>query len=519
MSQEKNTQGFKKRVDSFFGISKLGSSFKVEILAGIATFFAMAYILTVNPNNILYESGTSDSRWASIFIATAIGSTIGTLLMSLLAKMPLAQAPGLGLNSTVGALIGGGLGAIAGGTMNLGTALLLVFTSGLIFFLLSVIPCGRNKKGDLVSLREKIFDGIPKAIRVSIPVGIGLFIAFIGFKNANLIVSNPNTVVSLVDFTNGELFANGGPAAQAIVCLFGLFMIGVLSHYKIKGAVILGIISATILAIPLQVADFSVLAGQTKGITWKFWENFQNFFSMNPDAGGVFLACFTEGFSAFKDAGASFYMSCIVTVISFCMIQMFDTMGTVVGCCKNAGLMDEDGKPYNYGKIMYSDSVATVVGSCLGTSTITVFVESGVGVAAGGKTGFTALIVALLFFLSIFILPVFAFIPSAAASSALVYVGVLMMGNVKEVDFGNVKNAIPAFLAIIMMPLTLSITKGIGVGIVAYVFIDIICYLIDLIRYAGSKDENKVKPKWDLSIVFLIVCAFFLLYFLMPTNF
>ncbi len=500
------------KLDKLFGISKAGSSIKIEIMAGIATFLAMVYILTVNPNNILFITGTADARWASIFIATAFGAVVGTLLMAFLAKMPLAQAPGLGLNSAVGGLIGGGAGALAGGTMPLGSALLLVLISGLIFMLLSIIPGGRDKStGKLITLREKIFDGMPAAIRIAVPVGIGLFIAFIGFQNASIIVKHDFTLVSLVNFGDFSLYANGGPASQACVCIFGLIIIAVLSYFNIKGSVIIGILAATLLGLPLGVTNFDTLLGKTDGVTWKFWENFANFFSMDPNKGGVFMSVFTEGF---KGINADNAMICVVTIISFCMIDMFDTMGTCVGCCAGANLLDENGKPYNYSKIMYSDSIATCVGAFLGTSTVTTFVESGVGVAAGGKTGLTALTSAVLFFLSIFILPVFAFIPSAAAACALVYVGVLMMKSVVTIDFSSIKNAVPAFLTIIVMPLSYSITTGIGIGVISYVLIDLILYVINLIQYAISKDENKEKPKFDLSIVMIVVFGLFLLYFL-----
>lgn len=507
--QDKNKKGFLVKLDSFFGVSKKGSSVKVEIIAGVATFLAMAYILTVNPNNILWATGTADPRWSSIFIATAFGAIVGTLLMAFLAKMPLAQAPGLGLNSAVGGLIGGGAGAIMGGIMPLGSALLLVLISGLVFLLLSVIPGGKDKEtGKMVALREKIFDGVPESIRIAIPVGIGLFIAFIGLQNAKVIVDNQYTLVSLVNFGDFSLYANGGIASQALVCLFGLLVIGILSHYNVKGAVIIGIIAATLLGLPLGVTNIDVLLGKTDGVTWKFWENFATFFSMDPDKGGVFFAAFTEGFEGLnKDTLATG----IVTIISFSMIDMFDTMGTVVGCCSSVNLVDEKGKPLNYSKIMYSDSIATCVGAVCGTSTVTTFVESGVGVAAGGRTGLTALTTAILFFLSIFILPVFAFIPSAAAASALVYVGVLMMKSVVNIDFKSIKNAVPAFLTIVVMPLAYSITTGIGVGIISYVVLSVLIYLADLIRYAMKKCE---KPKFELSFVMIIVFGLFLLYFL-----
>jgi AGZA family xanthine/uracil permease-like MFS transporter len=197
------------------------------------------------------------------------------------------------------------------------------------------------------------------------------------------------------------------------------------------------------------------------------------------------------------------------------MIDMFDTMGTVVGCCSNAKLLDEDGKPINYGKMMYADSIATIAGSLAGTSTVTTFVESGTGVSAGGKTGLTALTTAILFLLSIFLLPLFAFIPTAAAASALIYVGVLMMSNVREVDFDHIKNAIPAFMTIITMVLAYSITKGIGMGVITYVFIDSIVYLSDLVGY--KLGIVKEKPKTDITIVTIIIFILFMIYFLVPT--
>ena len=490
------------KLDSFFEISKRKTNHKTEIFAGLTTFLAMAYILIVNPNNILW-GGTADPRFASVFIATALGAFIGTLLMALLAKMPLAQAPGMGLNATVGTIVGGAMGF----GFSYGNAMALVFISGIIFLLLSFIPCGRNKDGELISLREKIFDGMPKAVRTSISVGIGLFIAFIGLQNAHIIVDNQFTLVQLISFNNPELWAHGGEACMAAVALFGLIVIAILSHYNVKGSVIIGILAATILAIPLGVADVNVLTGKVPGISWKFWENIGAFFSKN----GVFLSLFQGGFKMPEGS----IMTAIMLVVSFSMIDMFDTMGTVVGCCTNANLLDEEGKPINYGKMMYADSIATIAGALLGTSTVTTFVESGTGVSVGGKTGLTALTTAILFILAIFLLPLFAFIPSAAAASALIYVGVLMMANVTNVDFKNVKNAIPAFLTIITMVLAYSITNGIGVGIISFVILDIIIYLIDKIRYAKGKIKD--KPKLEITWVTLIVFILFLVYFLVPT--
>lgn len=502
-------KSFKDKLDGFFEISSRGSSFKVEALAGIATFLAMAYILTVNPNSILF-GGTSDIRWSSVFIATAIGAFIGTLLMALLAKMPFAQASGMGLNSTVGSVIGG----VMGFSFSYGNAMLLVLISGVIFLAVTFIPCGKNKEtGRLISLREKIFDGIPEAVRKAITVGIGLFITYIGFQNSNIIVSDPYVISGFVDLSNSANWAANGPARTAMVGLFSFFIIAILSHYKVKGAVVIGIFAGTLLSLPLGVTSFDYLSEKVPGVTWEFWTNFSNFFSMDPSKGGIFLAAFTEGFN-FPEGSA---LTCVMLVMTFCMIDMFDTMGTVVGCATNAKLIDENGKPHNYDRIMAADSIATCAGAMMGTSTVTTFVESGAGIAAGGKTGFSSLVTSLLFLLSIFLLPLFAFIPKSAAAGALIYVGVLMMSNVKDIDFSKVKNSVPAFLTIIMMVLSYSITKGIGIGIISYVIISTIIFVVDLIKYSISKNkENLEKPKYDVSIVAIIIFALFMVYFLVP---
>ncbi len=494
------------RIDGYFQITKRGSTVRTEIVAGIVTFLAMCYILTVNPNQFFY-AGTADPRWTAVFMSTAFGAIIGTLLMAFLAKLPLAQAPGMGLNSLVGSIIGGGLGFYAYTySFSLANAMLMVLISGVIFLLLSVITI----KGR--SLRQLIFDGIPEGIRRAIPVGIGLFIAFIGFQNAKVIVDNQYTLVDLSAFS--AMFT-GDEATKlnvynALVCIFGLIVIAILSHLKVKGAVIFGILAATVLGIPLGVTNLSVLTGSVDGISWKFWENFANYFAGEHS---VFAICFTEGFNF--PAGSLFTV--IMLVITMSMIDMFDTMGTCVGCCSAAGLMDEKGTPINYNKIMYSDSIATFTGAIMGTSTVTTFVESGAGIAAGGKTGLTALTTAIMFFLAIFALPLFAMIPSAAAASALVYVGVLMLKGVKDIDFSDVRTAVPAFLAIAIMPLGYSITKGIGMAILSYVIISVLSYLVDLVKYAACKQENKEKPVWKVSVVTIVISLLFVVYFFVPT--
>ncbi len=476
---------------------------KTEIVAGIVTFLAMCYILTVNPNQIFFATGTNDPQWASVFIATALGAIIGTLLMAFLAKMPLAQASGMGLNSLVGSIIGGGIGVLAAGygfAFTIGQAFMMVLISGIIFLLLSTLKF----KGK--SLREMIFDGMPVSVRGAISVGIGLFIAFIGFQNAKVIVGNPYTLVDLVAFSAFDVNTK-----SALVCLFGLILIAVLDKLEVKGSVIFGILGATVLGIPLGVTNLEIITGSVDGFSWKFWENFGDFFG---GENSVFFS-FTEAFKGFPDGS---FFTVIMLIITMCMIDMFDTMGTIVGCCGgNRILSDENNKPHNYDKIMMADSIATCAGAMLGTSTVTTFVESGAGVSAGGRTGLTAFTTAVMFFLSMFLLPVFATIPSAAAASALIYVGVLMMkNNVKSIDFSNAINATSAFMTIAVMVLSYSITKGIGMGIVLYTVLSIVEYLVNLIKYACNKEKNE-KPVWNVHIVTLVITALFLVYFFVPT--
>lgn len=493
----------KNKLNNYFNITERGSNIKTEIYAGITTFISMAYILVVNPNNIL-QLGTSDPRFSSVFIATALGSFIGTLLMTFFAKMPLGLAPGMGLNAMVGAIIGGSFGY----SFSYGNAMTLVFTSGLLFLILSFIPCKTDNK--TISLREKIFEGIPKAIINSITVGIGLFIAFIGLQNAHIITNNEYTLVELVNFNNPACWAKGGEASMAIVALIGLITIGILSHYKIHGAIVWGIIISTIIAIPLGVADLNILVGKNAGITWNTGKTFLNYFNL-ANENSVFASLFKGGIIFPKGS----IPTAIMLIISFFLIDTFDTMGTLIGCCKNAGLTDKEGKPLNFSEMMYADSSASLVGAFLGTSTVSTFVESSTGISAGGRTGLTSLTTAILFLLSIFLLPLFAFIPSPAAASALIYVGVIMMSNIKNVDFKNIKNAIPSFITIIIMLLSYSITNGIGIGIIVYVLIDLTIYLIDMIRYKTGK--IKTKPKTDVTIITIIIVIMFLIYFLMPT--
>lgn len=482
------------------GFDKNKTTVKTEIVSGIVTFLAMAYILTLNPLLMLnmFAGDQYAHLYSSVFVATALGGFLGTLLMAIYAKLPLAQAPGLGLNSMVGGLLGGSL---IGFALSFGNAMLLVLLAGVLFLLLSIL------KLHGVSIREIIYKAIPETVRKAISVGIGLFIAIIGLANAGIVTAGDGTVIGMVKFSSWDMAVIG----PALVCLFGFFVIAVLSHFDVKGAVIIGILAATLLGMVPAIG-----VTQWSGETWKFWEHFQGFFSFDTASGGTFLASLTEGF---KFADGVPVMSLVMVVITFCMVDMFDTMGTCVGCCSAAGLMTEDGVPVNYNKIMIADSVATAAGALIGTSTVTTFVESGAGISAGGKTGLTALTTAALFLLSIFFLPLFASIPGAAASSALIWVGCLMLRGIKDVKVDEVKDVVPSFLTIAMMPFGYSITTGIGLGILSYVLIALCSYAAEWVKYALNKSEERVKPVWDLHVVLLIVAALFVVYFFVPVSF
>ena len=472
---------------------------KTEIIAGIVTFLAMAYILTVNPAQILV--GADQAYWPSVFIATALGAIIGTLMMAFFAKMPLAQASGMGLNSLVGGLVAIWAFDSYGVKFSLGQAFMMVFISGIIFMILTLVKI--NGK----SFRELVFDGMPVAVRSAISVGIGLFIAYIGFQNAGVIVADPYVQVGLANFTVFEA------CKTAIVALIGLFLIAILDKMNVKASVIIGILGATIIGIPFGVTDLSVLAGNG-AVSWKFWENFANFFAGETTVFGSFLDVFSEGL---VPKGGSVF-TVIMVIITMCMIDMFDTMGTIVGCCGgNRILSDENNKPYNYDKIMISDAVATCAGAALGTSTVTTFVESGAGVSAGGRTGLTSFTTACMFFLAMFAMPLFAVIPSAATASALIYVGVLMMkNNIKSIDFSDAIKATSAFLTIVIMVLSYSITKGIGIGMIAYTLMTAIAYGVDYAAFAITKKGE--APKWNVSVVALVVTALFIVYFFVPVT-
>ena len=431
-------------MDKFFKISERGSTVKAEIIAGLTTFFAMAYIIVVNPNQL--TGATEGPLWNAVYIASIVAAVIGTLLYAFYAKMPFAQACGMGLNSffftsfVLPQLISSGdviQGYQAG--------LVIILVSGLVFLILSI-----------TGVRSYIAKAMPDCIKKAIPAGIGLFIAFIGFQNVGIIQANPYTLVQFVKI-NGVAWADLAPA---IIALGGFVIIAILSKLKVKGAVLVGILATTVIYYlatwQTPVLDMSSVA-----------QPFKDF----ADIGFASVFKAEAWKNAFSGEMLGGIFSVIMLIVTFCLVDMFDTIGTLYGTASEANMLDENGDPIDIDKSMACDSIATVAGAVCGTSTVTTFVESAAGVAAGGRTGLASLVTSLCFAVCLFLSPLASIIPSAATAPALIFVGVLMLKNFSKVDMEDIRSAVPAFLTLVMMPLTYSIANGIGIGAIAYVLI------------------------------------------------
>ena len=418
-------------MDKFFKITEHGSTVKTEIIAGFTTFFAMAYIIFVNPNQVTGFTEGLSNIWNAVYVASILAATIGTLLMSLYAKMPFAQACGMGLNSFffVSFILPQ---VIAGGDCVQGyqAGLVIVLISGIIFMILS-----------LTGARQYIAKAMPECLKKAIPAGIGQFVDIHGA-------------------INGE----GGimTVLPALLALLGFLLIVILGKRNVKGNVLIGIIITAVL--------YYVFSGTVPSFDiTQIGQSFKDFADIGVT--GVFHAASWK--HAFSPEFVGGVFSAILYIITFCLIDMFDTIGTLYGTAAQADLLDENGDPQNLDKCMACDSIATVSGAVLGTSTCTTFVESASGVAAGGRTGLTSLVVSICFFVCLFLTPLASIVPACATAPALIYVGVLMLGNFKNVDMNDLSSAAPAFLTLIAMPLTYSIANGIGIGSIAYTIIAI----------------------------------------------
>ena len=452
-------------MEKVFRLNERHSTVRAEIIGGLTTFFAMAYIVFVNPDQVaaggasgwlaaLGADGAALGKiWNATYIASLLVAVIGTLIMAFYANMPFAQACGMGLNAFFCTMFVSGA-HFAGMDVIDGyqAGLVIILLEGFLFLFLS-----------LTGLRQAIAVNMPDCLKKAMPAGIGLFIAFIGMQNVGIIQTNPYTLVQFVDI-HGALFGEEGGGwlsiAPAVVALLGLVIIAILSKRGVRGSVILGILITTVLYYLLtwQLPTFDINA---------VGQSFRDFGEIGVT--GIFKAASWK--NAFSGANIGGVINAVILIISFCLIDMFDTLGTLYGAAAQASLLDENGDPINIGRCMMADSVATCAGALFGTSTCTTFVESASGVGAGARTGLSSVVAAVCFALCLFLSPVAGIIPSAATAPALIYVGVLMLGNIKKTDLDDPRSAVPAFLTLAAMPLTYSISNGIGIGAIAYVLI------------------------------------------------
>lgn len=446
-------------MEKLFKLKEHNTTVKTEVMAGITTFLTMAYILAVNPN-MLSASGMDSG---AVFTATALASALATFIMAFWANYPIALSAGMGLNAYFAYTVC--LGQLQGIDDPWKIALAAVLVEGIIFIILSFFK-----------LRETIVNAIPENLKYGITSGIGLFIAFVGLKGAGVVVSDDSTLVALGNFGRPEV----------ALCLIGILVIAVMNHYNVKGSILWGILITWILGIIAQLTGWYVV---------------------DPDAGAASLIpslsassfippSISSTFCKFDFAWIGSHLSeFVVIVFSFLFVDMFDTIGTVIGVAEKADLLDEDGNLPRVGRVLMADAIGTVAGSMLGTSTVTSFVESSSGVAEGGKTGLTAMTTGILFLVALFLSPIFLAIPSFATAPALVIVGFFMASSIKKMEFdGDLADAVGGYLAFLMMPLTYSIANGIMFGVLAW-FIIKVC----------TGQLKKIHP------VMYIVCALFII--------
>ena len=400
--------------EKYFKLKENGTNKRTEVIAGITTFLTMAYILAVNPS-ILSATGMDAN---ALFTSTAIAAIVGTLIMALWAKLPFALAPGMGLNAFFAFSVVLGMG------YSWQFALTAVLIEGIIFILLT-----------LFNVREAIVDSIPKSVKTAISAGIGLFIAFIGLQNAGVVVKNDATLVHLGDITTGS----------ALLAMIGLVITSVLIVKKIKGDLLIGIVLTALIGIPMGITQINGIVSTPPSIAPIFFQfEFTNILSFDM----------------------------LIVVFTFLFVDIFDTLGTLVGVSTKANMLDKNGNVPNIKKAFMADALGTTFGAMLGTSTVTTYVESAAGVSEGGRTGMTSLITAICFAVALFFAPVFLAIPGAATAPALILVGLFMIAPIKELDFNDYSESIPAFICILAMPLTYSIAEGITLGVLSYVFIN-----------------------------------------------
>ena len=430
----------KKFLEKLFHVSEKGSSIKNEVIGGLITFIAMCYILPVNAS-ILSAMGMNTM---GVFAMTALVGALVTFIMGFVANYPVVLSAGMGLNAYFAYTVCGNMG------YSWQVALMAVFVEGLVFIVLS-----------LTNVREAIFNAIPLNLKKGVSVGIGLFIAFIGLQNGGIVVANSSTLVSYVDFTSN--FKTAGICA--LLALIGLFVIAIMYIKNVKGAILFGIVITWVLGMLCQAAGIYVPDAEA------------GFYSLYPALGFTDLTAIGQTFGqCFKlDFSGVHVFDFIAVVCAFLFVDMFDTLGTLIGVANKADMLDKDGRLPRIKEALLADAVATTAGAVLGTSTTTTFVESSSGVAAGARTGLSSVVTGFLFLISVVLSPIFCSIPSFATAPALIFVGFLMVSTVTSIEFTDMTEAIPAYLCLLAMPLMYSISEGIAIGVISYVIINVVC--------------------------------------------
>ena len=458
-------------LEKFFKLSENGTDVKTEVVAGITTFMTMAYILAVNPS-ILSAAGMDQG---AVFTATALASLIGTLLMAIFANYPFALAPGMGLNAYFAYTVVLGMG------YSWEIALTAVFVEGIVFIILS-----------LTNVREAIFNAIPKNLKAAVSVGIGLFIAFIGLQNANIVIGGATLLqlFSLDEYNavNGVEATFNDVGITVILAILGILITGILVIKNVKGNILWGILITWVLGIACQFAGLYVPNPEL------------GFYGLLPDfSGGLSIPSIAPIFAKIDFSGI-FSLNFVVVIFAFLFVDMFDTIGTLIGVSSKADMLDEDGKLPRIKGALLADAVATTAGAVLGTSTTTTFVESASGVSEGGRTGLTAVTTAILFGLALFLSPIFLAIPSFATAPALIGVGFYMLTNVVNIDFSDIAEALPCYICIASMPFFYSISEGISMGVISYVVLNVV---------TGKTKEKKISAlMYVLAVLFILKYLF-----------
>ena len=451
-------------MENFFKLKEHGTDVKTEVIAGLTTFMTMAYILAVNPSIL----GATGMDTGAIFTATALASAIGSFCMALFANLPFVLSAGMGLNAYFAYTVVLGMG------YSWEVALTAVFVEGIIFIILS-----------LTNVREAIFNAIPASLKVAVSVGIGLFITFIGLQNAHIVVDG-STLVGLFSF-NGSVKAGTfqSEGITVVLALIGLLITAFLVIKNVKGNILLGILITWVLGIICQLTGLYVPNAEA------------GFYSLIPS--GIISAPASVAPTLFKmDFSAIASLNFVVIVFAFLFVDIFDTLGTLIGCATKANMLDKEGKLPGIKGALMADAVGTTVGACLGTSTITTFVESSSGIAEGGRTGLTSIVSGLLFILALFFSPIFLAIPSFATAPALIVVGFFMMQSVAKINWSDMLEAIPAFICIFAMPFMYSISEGISFGVISFVVLNAV---------AGK--AKKITPlMWVLAVLFILKYIF-----------